>query len=116
MKIYGHQHDPQTCSVFSTLPSHLRYGILQTLQLLDCEYGSHRDVFSDLGGYVILMESPNDFIALQKEHHIDIDHSVFEYIDTLDDYLYALALMMSDFAITVIIPTAFAPKSLLSQV
>ncbi|HCW72434.1 MAG TPA: hypothetical protein DHM90_00140 [Clostridiaceae bacterium] len=45
---------------------------LDALIILDEEYGTDRDPMTDLGGYVTILENPDDIQKLEELHNIDI--------------------------------------------
>jgi hypothetical protein len=45
---------------------------LEALTILDEEYGTDRDPITDLGGYVVILENPDDIQELEELHNIDL--------------------------------------------
>lgn len=45
---------------------------LEALTILDEEYGTDRDHITDLGGYVAILENPDDIQELEELHNMDI--------------------------------------------
>ncbi|MGO5137279.1 hypothetical protein ACTQ31_11150 [Clostridium butyricum] len=63
------------------LPIEVQEVIKGVLEILDSEYGSNRDKYVDDGGYVIVVESIEDFKEIQKKTNIDINNVIVEYVD-----------------------------------
>ena len=82
----------------------VRTVILETLKILDENYGENRDVDKDLGGYVLVVENIEDIKELKNGMLKDI---IPEYTDEIIcsegvNYTSSLFLLSSDFSIVVI--------------
>ena len=98
----------------------MQEAIKGVLEILDSEYEAERDKYSDNGGYVVVVESIEDFKELQQKANIDVSDVVVEYIDKVvcDDekvYTSSLVLCNNDYSISLIIPFEIMPENLLKQ-
>ena len=103
-----------------TLPIEVQEVIKGVLEVLDSEYGSNRDKYADNGGYVVIVESIEDFKGIQKKTNIDINDVIVEYVDKIicsDGKVYtnSLVLCNNDYSISLIIPFEIIPKNVLNQ-
>ncbi len=110
-----HEHTP----INADLPKEVIDRIKQITSVLDESYGSHRNPANDLGGFVVVIESPSDFESLQNDF-LDVRDASAEYVDRLDcesgeSWLSVLYLLSSDFAINLIMPITLAPQPLLEE-
>lgn len=90
------------------------------LEILDSEYGADRDKYADNGGYVVVVESIEDFKELQEKTNIDVNDVIVEYVDKIlcaDGKVYTnlLVLCNNDYSISLIIPFEIMPENLLKQ-
>ena len=87
-----------------------------TLKILDEAYGEERDPLSDLGGFLVILESEDEIENL-KDYHLDITKDIPEYSDYVaganDNWIVSLYLLSSDYSITVIMPMYLAPIEIL---
>ncbi|MDU6038634.1 MAG: hypothetical protein ACLSXT_11635 [Clostridium butyricum] len=103
-----------------TLPIEVQEVIKGILEILDSEYGADRDKYADNGGYVVIVESIEDFKGIQKKTNIDINDVIVEYVDKIicsDGKVYtnSLVLCNNDYSISLIIPFEIIPKNVLNQ-
>lgn len=103
------------------LPIEVQEVIKGVLEILDSEYGSNRDKYVDDGGYVIVVESIEDFKEIQKKTNIDINNVIVEYVDKVSCvdgkvYINSLVLCNNDYSISLIMPFEIMPKNLLKQI
>ncbi len=78
--------------------------ILETIEILDCNYGANRDIDKDLGGYVLIVENRIDIEVLKQDR---LKNITSEYIDLIEcrggvTYTSSLFLLSSDFSIVVV--------------
>lgn len=90
------------------------------LEILDSEYGTDRDKYAGNGGYVVVVESIEDFSEIQKKTNININDVIVEYVDKIicsDGKVYtnSLVLCNNDYSISLIIPFEIMPENLLNQ-
>jgi len=87
-----------------------------TLKILDEAYGEERDPLSDLGGFLVILESEDEIENL-KDYQLDIIKDIPEYSDYVaganDNWIVSLYLLSSDYSITVIMPMYLAPIEIL---
>lgn len=88
--------------------------------ILDTEYGKDRDVDGGDGGYILVIESKDEFKKL-KDIYIDMEDVIVEYVDLIkvtkgEDYTNSLILLNNDFSISLIIPVGITPKRLLDDI
>lgn len=103
-----------------TLPIEVQEVIKGILVILDSEYGADRDKYADNGGYVVVVESSEDFKEMQKKTNIDVNDIIVEYVDKIicvDGKVYtnSLVLCNNDYSISLIIPFEIMPENLLNQ-
>lgn len=75
--------------------------IEQQLNILDESYGIERSIDSDLGGYVLILETKDDVIKVKENLVKDI---IPEYVDDIEceggkQYCLSLFLLSSDYAV-----------------
>ncbi|MEG2985134.1 MAG: hypothetical protein RR835_10560 [Peptostreptococcaceae bacterium] len=81
------------------LPQQVKEVIKDNLKILEENYGTERTV-KDLGGYIALVDE-EEVVTFKEEI---LKGTIAEYIDDIEgaDYISALFLLSSDFAIVVI--------------
>lgn len=102
------------------LPQEVVRVIKEIATILDTEYGKDRDVNGGDGGYILVMESKDEFKKL-KDIYIDMEDVIAEYVDLIkvtdgEDYTNSLILLNNDFSISLIIPIGITPKRLLDDI
>lgn len=112
------EHEKETESL--RLPQEVARVIKEIATILDTEYGQDRDVNGGDGGYILVIESKDDFDKL-KDIYIDMEDVITEYVDLIkatdgEDYTNSLIILNNDFAISLIIPVAITPKRLLDDI
>lgn len=103
------------CIPFCTLPSTVQSFIIDVLSTLDDNYGSGRDPIRDLGGYVIGVETPDDFPSIIEMTGIDLNTAICELVDLINGYYCCLVLLGSDYGLYFIIPEALTPMNIQDQ-
>ncbi len=94
---------------------------LEALTILDEEYGTDRDSITDLGGYVVILENPDDIQKLEKLHNMDLTKNPFpEFVDFIftehgPRYTASLFLLSSDYGIIIILPYDMTPNEILNK-
>lgn len=78
--------------------------IKEQLNILDESYGIERNIDSDLGGYVLILETKDDVIEVKENIVKDI---IPEYVDNIEceggkQYCLSLFLLSSDYAVVVV--------------
>ncbi|SHJ92919.1 hypothetical protein [Paramaledivibacter caminithermalis] len=101
------------------LPLEVIKVIKSITNILDREYGDNRAPNDD-GGYVVVIESKEDFKKL-KEIYIDIDDLIPEYVDKItcskgEVWTNTLVLMNNDFGISIFCNVEIAPKVILDEI
>lgn len=102
------------------LPIEVQEVIKGILEILDSEYGADRDKYADNGGYVVVIESIDDFKEIQKKTNIDINDVIVEYVDKIlcangNVYTNSLVLCNNDYSISLVMPFEIIPENLLKQ-
>ena len=80
-----------------TLPIEVQEVIKGILVILDSEYGADRDKYADNGGYVVVVESSEDFKEIQKKTNIDVNDIIVEFVDKIigsDEKVYTNSLVL----------------------
>lgn len=103
----------------SMFPSEIQNNIQAILAILDEAYGKDRDKNDD-GGYVIVVESIEDFEGIDKDTYINLDNVIVEYVDVIECsngkvYTSSLVLCNNDYGISLIITLEITPKNILNQ-
>lgn len=86
------------------LEADLISAIEERLNILDESYGAKRDIDTDLGGYVLVLETKDDVIEAKENILKDI---IAEYVDDIEceggkQYCLSLFLLSSDYAVVVV--------------
>jgi hypothetical protein len=108
-------------SKIAHLEEDVRTYALEALTILDEEYGADRDPITDLGGYVVILENPEDIQELEELHNIDLTKNPSpEFVDFIypergPRYTASLFLLSSDYGIIIILPYDMTPKELLKK-
>lgn len=94
--------------VLKGLPSEVIDVIRDAVTILDTEYGENRDIDSDDGGYVMILESEEELEGL-KDLHIDVKMAIPEYTDRIQCkegqiFISTLVLLSNDFGIVIVMP------------
>lgn len=102
------------------LPIEVQGVIKGILEILDSEYGANRDKYLDDGGYVVVVESIEDFKEIQKKTNIYINDVIVEYVDKIlcaDGKVYtnSLVLCNNDYSISLLMTFEIMPENLLKQ-
>ena len=111
-------HKNEAISI-SKLPSEVAAIVVEIATILDENYSKERNVDHDLGGYILISESPEDVETIKEL--IDFDYILPEYVDLIscknsDSYTNSLMLLSSDYSISLIIPLSLTPKELLKYI
>jgi len=103
------------------LEEEIQQNALDTLQILDSEYGEDRDIIRNLGGYVVFAESEEDLRELEVIHNTNFtDNPTTEYVDIIDCesgrfYTSSLFLLSSDYGILIILAYEMTPQGILNH-
>lgn len=100
---------------FCSLPNKVQSFINEVLSTLDENYGSNRDPIHDLGGYVIGIETLDDFQRTIQMTGIDLNSAICELVDFINEYYCCLILLGSDYGLYFIIPKTLTPLNILNQ-
>lgn len=78
--------------------------IKEQLNILDESYGAERNIDSDLGGYVLVLETKEDVIEAKENI---LNDTIPEYVDNIEceggkQYCLSLFLLSSDYAVVVV--------------
>lgn len=89
--------------VFSKLPKEVLMKMEEILDILDSAYGEMRNVMTDLGGFVQVLQSPSQW--KQFLEYNSIDKEMYEFVEDINgQYIYLLYLKSDDYSIAVITP------------
>lgn len=108
------------CHELMGLPPPVHAKIEETVAILNFYYGENRDVDKNLGGYVLLIESENNFESLKAIFHEEIENLTAEYVDIIScentsAYVCAQIVLSDDYSVVMLIPRPITPNSLLEQ-
>lgn len=106
----------EKCIPFCTLPNEVQIFINDVLSILDENYGSKRDPIGDLGGYVIGIETLDDFQCIIQMTGINLSTAICELVDLIKGYYCCLVLLGSDYALYFIIPESITPMNIRNQI
>ena len=84
------------------LDNNVVINIQEQLNILDENYGAERDIDSDLGGYVLILETKEDAIEVKENILKDI---IAEYVDDIEcegGKRLSLFNLSSDYAVIVV--------------
>lgn len=86
------------------LESNLVNAIEEQLKILDENYGANREVYNDLGGYIVIVENIVDIAILKQDK---LQGLIPEYTDIIEcsegaNWTSSLFLLSSDYAIVVV--------------
>lgn len=95
-------------------PMEVINSISETIEILDDNYGTNRNVDNDLGGYVLIAENIVDIEILKQDK---LKGLVQEYTDIIEcsegvNWTSSLFLLSSDYAV-IVVTTEELPKFLL---
>ena len=108
-------HKNEAISI-ANLPSEVATIVVEVATILDDNYGDTRDTVHNLGGYILIAESPEDVETIKEL--IDFQYTLPEYVELVqcesgERYTNSLMLLSSDYSISLIIPENLTPKVLL---
>ena len=108
-------------SNISHLEEEIQTYAMEALTILDEEYGKDRNLITDLGGYIAIVEHPDEVVELEKLHNCDLTKNPYpEYVDFIITengplYTASLFLLSSDYGIIMILPYEMTPKKILKK-
>lgn len=102
-----------------TIPIEVREVIKGILKILEDEYGVDRDKYNDNGGYVIVVESEEDFKEILEKTYINCNDIIPEYVYRIECedgsiYTNSFILCNNDYSISLIIPLELTAQNLRS--
>jgi len=92
------------------------------IEIYDMEYGKHRNIFEDLGGYVVVIEDESEIQEASSIIGSDLTQDAMpEYVDIIgcmSKKIFTLSLFLcgSDFGIIAVMPFNVTPEHLLQYV
>lgn len=85
------------------LPDEVRLKIQEIVNVLDEAYGSDRNVFEELGGFLQVVETASQWKEFVRD--TGIDKELYEFVEDINgQYIYLLYLKSDDYSIAVIAP------------
>ncbi|MDB2121558.1 hypothetical protein [Clostridium paraputrificum] len=89
---------------FINYPEEVIDSIYEIIEILDDNYGQNRNIYNDLGGYVLVAENIVDIEIFKQEK---LKGLVREYTDIIEcseevNWTFSLFLLSSDFSIVVV--------------
>ena len=90
----------------NNIPSEVIESIKVTIDILNENYGAHRDIESDLGGYILIVENIVD-IEIEILKQDKLKGLIAEYTDIIEcsegvNWTSSLFLLSSDYSIVVV--------------
>lgn len=102
-------------AIRTKLPAQVYAVMLTEISALDAAYGAGRD-FSQIGGYILLVESAADLPVLREIIPYETHPCEWAIKEPQNSgYIHALYIMNNDFAISVYLPFAAAPENILKD-
>ncbi|MTI66297.1 MAG: hypothetical protein FH753_06820 [Firmicutes bacterium] len=103
----------------NNIPKEVKEVVVDITMMLDGEYGENRNIESDDGGYIIIIENKEDFNEIGKLD-IEINDLILESVDLIkvregEDYINVLSLFTNEFGLTLLVPRSLADKELLDE-
>lgn len=113
-------HKLETLADLEKLPSvdaKIRNLIELNLNILDTNYGAHRNIDEDDGGYVLFAEpGTKDTEVLSWFDYEQHKPEYVDYIDSVPQYCCRLYLLSRDFGIVIFTAVADTPKEILDEI
>lgn len=81
------------------LPEQMKNDIKTMLDILDTEYGANRDIFHGDGGFVVIVDEVGILKEIKKNWNLDIKSDIYEYEETICEYIKRLFILSSDYSI-----------------
>lgn len=104
----------------NSYPSEIICIIESIITVLDENYGSDRKIDEEDGGYILIIESKEDFVKL-KEIYINIDNVIPEYVDRIvveygTDWCNSLIIMNNDYTVSIFSKISITPQNLIDYI
>lgn len=99
----------------NSLPEQVYEEVARGIAILDREYGADRD-YLQTGGYYLIAETSEDVAHIKNV--INYDSHPFEWADRTGEngsYISVVYILNDDFSITLYIPTAIAPITIIKD-
>lgn len=88
---------------FLSLPQEVLLKIEDIIDVLDSAYGEARNIMTDLGGFVQVVQTFSQWKQFVEDNYIDKD--LYEFVEAIEgQYLYVLYVVSADYSIAVIAP------------
>lgn len=81
------------------LSEEVKNDIAIAVSILDNEYGSKRDIYKDIGGFVAVADDVQDLDYLIAVWKLNIRTDICEYEEAIGGYVKRLYMLSSDYAI-----------------
>ncbi len=105
--------------IANNLPSLIVNKCTEIVNVLDSEYGASRNIDTDMGGFVAIVDGLEDTEILNKIYNLDISNDIAEDIEEIKandkTFLSILYLLSSDYAINVVAEKHLLPIELLKK-
>lgn len=104
----------ETNELKSKVPDEVFEKLVWGVGILDHEYGKERNYLKS-GGYCLIAETATDVLAVKS--FVDFENHPCEWavLTKNGNYISALYTMNNDFSVTVLLPAAIAPDSILVE-
>ncbi len=103
----------------NTIPKEIYTKCLEFVEILDSEYGSNRNIDTDMGGFVAIIENLKDISLLEVNHSLDLFNDIAENVEVITvkdkDYISILYMLSSDYGITVIANKEILPVEIIER-
>ncbi len=105
--------------IVNILPIDVIGKCVEVTNILDSEYGEYRNIDTDMGGFVAIIEVVEDFKILEQCHNLDMIEDIAESVEVIntpnDCYLSILYMLSSDYGINVVADRKILPLELLKK-
>lgn len=82
-----------------SIPNTLQSDIIKVISILDENYGIKRQVISDLGGFVAIIENADDCNEMLNTWKLNVFDDICEETLIIGDYIKKLFIISSDYAV-----------------
>ena len=88
--------------------------LLEYANILSSEYGAHRDVDKNLGGYILYATEGTD--AEEVKDIFDYSAKIPEYVDIYGNICTAVYILSSDYGVVIVMSLSDAPTEILKEI
>ncbi len=105
--------------IINIVPPKIYSKCIEIVEILDNEYGINRNINTDIGGFITIVDNIKDLEILKDKYYLDVYKDIVEYIEVIVDedktYNSILYVLGSDYGIYIIATEEMLPKKLLNM-